>query len=150
MAETQVKCYYCGQSFYKSKEEYEKPVTNRYAHKICCNIHKKIEEELGATYRKSKVTAQIKDFIQRGITPEEILLTLEYWYDVDGGDPTEAAGGIGIVPFVKDEAIKYFNKKEQIANNDFKISDYITDTKVIKIKPKPIRKPVGVNLFNLK
>ena len=78
MSETQVKCYYCGQSFFKSKEDYEKPTGNRYAHKICCAIHTKMQSVLGNSYNKKKITNQIKENVEQGRTPEEILKVLNY------------------------------------------------------------------------
>lgn len=162
MAKHLVKCLYCNKEFDANSEEYVKPRANRYAHKECAEkeelrqgivnqIHEKMQKLLGATYNSQKINREIKRFCNEGKTESGILRTLEYWYDIQGHTPEKANGGIAIVEWVYGDAMTYYKRM-----NDYKkmqeatsTQDYITDTKTLIFKPKPIQKPKGVKLFNL-
>lgn len=163
MAKHLVKCYFCGKQFDANAEEYVKPVSNRYAHKECgkkeeakkgiiLRIHEMMKEILGETYNETKITRQIKKYLKQGKTEIGILQTLEYWYYVKENTAENAAGGIGIVEWIYGEAMNYQEKQKRLQEmrETVKISDYIDDTVTYKIKPKPITKPVGVKLFDLR
>lgn len=160
--EVAVKCLYCGQEFYKSQCEWVKPRGNRYAHKECAEkeeikkgivlqIHNKMHKILGATYNKAKIDKQIKSLLKEGKTEVGILQTIEYWYDIKGSSAEQANGGIGIVSYVYGEAMNYYDKQRRYKNmrDTIDINNYIGDTHIIKIHPKPIRRPIGVKLFDL-
>ena len=162
MAQHLVKCYYCNQTFDASNEEYVKPVKNRYAHKECAKkeelkkaiisqIHTKMQGLLGDNYNRTKIDRSIKSMVKDGKTEVGILRTLEYWYDIKGNSAEKANGGISIVDWVYGDAMNYYDKQkkyqQQLGNVNLK--DYIDETKVIKVHPKPIRRPVGVKLFKL-
>ena len=50
-----------------------------------------------------------------GYTNEEIYLTLKYMYSIKKLSPERSEGRIGLVPYLKEEAMQYFNtiKKKQ-------------------------------------
>lgn len=161
--EVAVKCLYCGQEFYRSECEWVKPRGNRYAHKECAvkeeakqgivlQIHEKMRETLGQNYNKAKIDKQIKSLLKEGKSEIGILRTLEYWYDIKGSSAEQANGGIGIVSYVYGEAMNYYDrqKKYKQMRETINLEDYIDDTRTFKVKPKPIRKPVGVKLFELR
>ena len=117
----EVKCVYCNQPFDRDKVEYV-PVKNRYAHKECFDkqkdsekyiqlIHQKMKDVCGKSYIKTKVDKQIKSYVANGISEREIYNTLIYWYDVKKSDPAEARGGIGIVPYIHEDASDYMKTK---------------------------------------
>lgn len=160
MAQHIVKCLYCGKTFDKREVEWVKPNGNRYAHKECAQkeelkkgivlqIHEKMKSVLGAKYNKTKIDRQIKELTNQGKTVNGILQTLNYWYDVKGDDGSNAKGGIGIVEWIYGEALEYYERQKKYRQLG-KIEDYIDDEVTYKIKPKPITKPVGVKLFNLR
>lgn len=160
--EIPVKCLYCGQEFYRSEVEWVKPRANRYAHKECAKkeetkqgvvlqIHAKMKNILGTNYNKMKIDKQIKSLLKEGKTEIGILRTLEYWYDIKESSAAQANGGIGIVSYVYGEAMNYYDrqKKYKEMRENIDIDSYIDDTKVLRVSPKPIRRPVGVKLFDL-
>ena len=160
--EIPVKCLYCGQEFYRSQTEWVKPRGNRYAHKECAmkeevkqgvilQVHDKMKNILGVNYNKTKIDKQIKSLLKEGKTEIGILRTLEYWYDIKQSSPAQANGGIGIVPYVYGEAMNYFDRQKRYKEmqQTIDIDSYIDDTKILKVSPKPIKKPIGVKLFNL-
>lgn len=164
MAKHIVKCLYCKKDFDANQEEYVKPRANRYAHKECAKkeelrqktleqIHEKMQHILGVNYSSQKINKQIKKFLEEGKTEVGILQTLEYWYDIKKNTPEKANGGIAIVDWVYGEAMNYFYNKRQyqnINNNAPDYANYLQETKTLVFKPKPIQKPKGVKLFNLK
>lgn len=114
-------------------------------------IHEKMKQVLQTSYNKAKIDKQIKQLLKEGKTTVGILRTIEYWYDIKKSSAEQANGGIGIVSYVYGEAMNYYDrqKRYQDMRNTVNIEDFIDDTKTIKIRPKPIRKPVGVKLFEL-
>ena len=145
-------CPYCGQQFDKDKEEFVKVWNGkRYAHTVCVDILEKMQKILGSKCNKTKINKQIKQFIEDDKTPQGILQALNYWYDVKNSDPNLAGGGIGIVPFIYEEAENYYQKKEyykQISKQEIK--DYIDKPKkTVNISRKYVRKPKRVKLFTI-
>lgn len=133
------KCVYCGESLDRNTEEWETTPNHRYAHKKCFDqkmqekkekqeiaqykikIHEKVQEVCGVSYVKTRTEKQIKQYLLEGKTAEGIYKTLEYWYDIKHGDPAEAHGGIGIVPYIYEEAIQYWNKQEHMKQTGMSI-----------------------------
>ena len=131
------KCYYCGESFDISKEEWAKPVVNRYAHKKCYEANytedqAKIDEiyayltSLLIKYDYQMCEKQRESYIKKyGYTNEGILLSLKYFYEVKKQSPDRSGNRIGIVPYVYDEAQAYFEelykRKKQIAKDAKKL-----------------------------
>lgn len=154
-----VKCPYCEKYFNKDKEEYIK-IGRRYAHKSCVDsdelwkakINEKAKTALGSTYSKARVDKQITTFLSEGKTLEGIFLTLEYWYDIKKGSAEKAYGGIGIVPYVYDDAQNYYARQNKIKENisQVDLSQIVVPAEnTIVIKPTPIRKPKRMKLFSL-
>lgn len=135
MAYKKCKCVYCGEPLDRNTEEWKPAPAGRYAHKKCFDdrqarlqeqqeereyrskIHEKVKEVCGIEYVKSRTEKQIKEYLSEGKTAKGIYKTLEYWYDIKHSDPSEAHGGIGIVPYVYGQAQKYWQdqtEKKQI------------------------------------
>lgn len=167
MAKLLCKCCYCGEQFDRnSVENYATIPTgkrNRYAHFDCYakeqekqvlseNIKIYVKSILKGSYKASKVSSQIEKFCKEGMNPNDILNSLKYFYEVKNGNPEEACGGIGIVPYIIDESIEYYRKKEKkekdIADSLDGI-EIIGETKTVTISLTPIRKPKKCNLFDI-
>jgi len=163
MAKHWVICSVCNKKFDANEEPYLKTYNGRrYAHKECLKrqelnqeiiqrIHEKAKEVLGETYSRGKVEKNIQSMIKDGKTPINIFRTLEYWYDVKGHTAEKANGGIAIVDYVYGDAMNYYQKQKKFKtlNDTTNIEDYISDTKTLIFKPKPIQKPKKIKLFNL-
>ena len=163
----EVKCVYCNQLFDRDKVEYV-PVKTRYAHKKCYEkhvenekyielIHQKMKSVCGNTYLKTKISKQIKSFVENGISEREIYNTLIYWYDVKKSDPAEAKGGIGIVPYVHVDASKYMKTKYRREHMYDNLNKDILQKEIdLRDKPKEItmiapqiKPPKRKHYFNL-
>ena len=150
-----VKCPYCGQSFQREDTEFIQ-IGRRYAHKQCVDIVNKIHEymqhKLGEKYSKTKVETQIKNFVSKeGMSIDAIYKTLIYWYDVKKSSTEQANGGIGIVPYVYPEYLKYAQAKKQNAelNKGKKLKDFIKETRIVIGRAQPITRPRHVKFYDL-
>lgn len=134
-----VKCFYCGHVFDRDKVDCV-PMQNgrRYAHKKCYDNAEAVQEKTAADktaledyikelfhYDKlpKRVENQIKEYTSKnGYTYSGILKTLKYFFEIKGHTIEKANGGIGIVPFVYEDARNYWydiwatqqHNKEQI------------------------------------
>lgn len=99
-------------------------IKNRYLHLSCheainSNITQEQQDEkdldnyimtlFKTTYVDARVKKQIKSMMLKyGYGYSGILKTLVYWYEVKKNSIEKANGGIGIVPYVFEDAKKYF------------------------------------------
>ena len=125
-----VKCYYCGLTFDRDKEVDCVAVNQRrYAH-LECHIRKqqeKTQEEkdlealeeyimqlLQVDYITPRVRKQINDFkAQYNYTYTGMRKALAYFYEVKKNSTEKANGGIGIIPYVYEEAALYYKQQEK-------------------------------------
>ena len=119
MAKREVKCYYCGEVFDANVEEFTR-IGQRYAHKRCYDkrdIETKAKEDMyaflrdnvfGPNYDYQKIERQSKAYMEKyHYTRLGIYNAVKYWYGVKGNSAEKANGGIGIVPWIYDEAQQY-------------------------------------------
>ena len=70
------------------------------------NYIKKLFKE---DYLNAKIRKQIRDFRKEyQYTYSGMLKTLYWWYEIKGNSIDLAQGGIGIIPFIYDDALKYY------------------------------------------
>lgn len=170
-AKAMVKCLYCGQLFDRNNEPCEKPKGNRYAHKACYNKHMGtmsqeerdyealvayIKQLLGADLNP-RVWKQLKEYKdtrnEHGepmYTYSGMLKTLIWWYEIKHNDIEKANGGIGIIPFVYNDALKYYYALylASIANEDKDVEHIQVKVREFFIEP-PTRIVKPPRLFNL-
>lgn len=120
------KCVYCKMEFDRDRIPWVQVANLRYAHKACAEKNQVtkskneldyealinyIEKLFGIGYVSAKVAKQIKDFREQyGYTYSGILGTLTYWYEVKGASLEMSNGGIGIVPYIYEQAKEYYSK----------------------------------------
>lgn len=134
-----VKCRICRQEMNLDKLDssvWIMPSVNYYYHCTCYNDWKANKNNLKANgkdeafwseslidylYRDvkmsidfSKLTSQWKNFIKpgRSMTPKGVYFAVRYYYDVLHGDKEKAAGGIGIVANIYNDAAQYWTDLE--------------------------------------
>lgn len=126
-----VKCMYCEEYFDRDKEPAEKVTSRRYAHKVCYDKNYKRDDQYAELiyYYLSKevfigmnldscwyqtLNRQLTKYVTDDhYTYEGIYQALKYHYEVKKGDPQKSNGRIGIVPYVYEEAQKYYAHKEK-------------------------------------
>lgn len=139
-----VKCPKCGETFDRDIIQSVKINGRRYGHADCYPdnknfiplVEKKISEEqkiknyvksiLKEQYVAARVNKQIKEYLAEGYTASGILKTLIYWYEIKHNDVSKAMGGIGIVPYVYNQALDYYYNLylAEMANVDKDINEY--------------------------
>lgn len=157
MAAHYVTCVYCGEKFNRDKEPTTQISARRYAHKECAEKHEankgQEEKDLEAlekyimqlfdeTYVNARVRKQLKEYKEQyHFTYSGILKTLIYWYEIKGNSTEKANGGIGIIPYVYNDALKYYYTLylAKLANESKDIEVYKPKEKVIEILPPRIQ-----------
>ena len=163
-----VTCIYCKQEFNKANEPFKVFSNGKYAHQKCFELEqtreltdqekleKYIMQLFGSDYVYAKIKRQIKDYVtNHGYTYSGIHKALIYYYEVKGNkfDEGKAQGGIGIVPFVYQNAFNYYyaiweaqQKQEHIVDAG-SLAEYIP--KVVEVRiPVPKRQEKKRNLFS--
>ena len=118
------KCFYCKEDIDRNTEtDWEQLDNGRYAHSACAEehnknqeyhdkIHSKMKSLCGNAYVKTKIENQIKKFKnENDLTEEQIYNALVYFFEVKQNDPTQANGGIGIVPYIITDSEEYWMNK---------------------------------------
>ena len=124
MAVRMVKCKYCGVQFDRNSEPFVEVGGRRYAHKACAEnkeaaipqeekdyqaLEDYIKKLFKEDYLNAKTRKQIRDFRKEyNYTFSGMLKTLYWWYEIKGHSIDQAQGGIGIIPYVYEEALKYY------------------------------------------
>lgn len=149
-----VTCAYCNKPLSKKDPNCILIDNKKYVHKECQILEEqrektdkeKLEEYIkklfNITFIEPRVRAQIKKYIDDyNYTYSGMQKALYYHYEIKGGDISKAHGGIGIVPYVYQDAFNYFYELwlAQQKNKDVEIQLYTP--KVIEIViPRPQRK----------
>lgn len=155
-----VQCYYCNERFDRDKIPTVKVSARRYAHAKCANDHEmnlsQEEQDLvqleqyimqlfEEPYVNARIRKQINDFQKEyGYSYSGMLKTLIWWYEVRGNSTEKANGGIGIIPYIYNQALQYYFNLYTIqqANGSKNIKEYIPEVKEIEISaPKVAVKP---------
>lgn len=147
MAKHMVKCYYCGKMFDANAEPFIKPSSRRYAHAACPegpNAINKDKEDLenyikqlfGIDSISMKIKRQIDKYHQENnYSYSGMKKSLVYFYEVRGNSLEKSRGGVGIIPYIWDEALMYYRAiwEAQQQNKDVQISEYILPTREVRI-----------------
>jgi hypothetical protein len=164
-----VKCTVCGESFDRDKIQAVKSGARRYAHYTCLpegelvplpnavvdqdlvDLENYIKNLLGDDYNPARVKKQIKDYKNEyNYSYSGMLKALVWFYEVKGNSIEKANGGIGILPFVYQDAYNYYYSLylAQLVNEEKDVNQYKTKVREIEIRsPKP--SPRYVKLFDL-
>lgn len=161
MRKYKVKCPFCEKFFYREDEEYE-IYKNRFYHKECYDKIKKENDD------KEKLEKFIKELFQLEILPlliknqikkyvgadynytfSGIMGSLDYFFNIKKND-IHKSKGIGIVPYIYDEAKQYFTNLNNIENKNKDIDLKNKTIKIIIKKPKrqPIKKIYELEINN--
>lgn len=156
-----VKCLYCNKYFDRDEEAYSK-IGRRYAHYDCYQKHMDKPEDKDSIERRKltdciqmlyyprvpdwrMIGTQIRKYRLEGFTYAGMRLTLEYFYKIKK-NKLKPNQGIGIVPYVYQEAHQYYlrmdemqQKRDEILEGKA-ISQPKTDIVVVTTPQKPKKK----------
>lgn len=159
-------CKYCTKKFDRDKEPFVQVSARRYAHKKCAENYEnnktqeqKNQEQLeeyimklfNEPYINARIQKQLKEYQEQyHYTYSGMLKTLIWWFEVKGNSIEKANGGIGIIPYVYEQACNYYYALylAKLANEEKDITQFIPKTKEIVIEsPRVYIKPH--KLFNM-
>lgn len=156
MAHTVI-CKYCGIKFDRDKYPFVQVSSRRYAHKECAEVEEKELEEkksekteldnyimelFNEDYVNPRIQKQIKQYVEEyDYTYSGIRKTLIYFYEVKGNSIKKSNGGIGIVPYIYNEAYSYYYliEKAKQVNQDKNLERFKLKEEIVHIK-SPERK----------
>lgn len=157
-------CSICKQRFDRDKYPAVLTGKRRYAHSICAGALTEEEEKkekdrvaleqyvmqlFNLDHMDGRISLQIKKYMQDyNYSYSGILRTLKYFYEVKQNDISKANNGIGIVPWVYQEAYNYYYNQWLLSqkNQEKQIVDYIPKIIDINIRP-PKREPRKRRIF---
>ena len=157
-----VTCIYCKKTFNKKEEKYIQISNSKYAHLACSELEakrEKTDEEklndyimklFNYDYVPPRAKKQINQFVQEyNYTYSGMLKALIYFYEIKGGSVEEAHDGIGIIPFIYQDAYNYYYNLwlAKQKNEDKDLSKYIPKTIEVRI-PVPQRDIQKRKLFS--
>ena len=156
-----VTCEYCKKPMSRKDDDCVALGNGKYAHKGCVEIESTREltdqEKLDRyimqlfkiDYVHQRIQRQINEYMrQYNYTYSGIRKSLYYWYEVKGNSIDRANGGIGIVPYIYNDAYRYFYSlwEAKQKNKDVDVTAYKPDEIVIQI-PAPQRNIKKRKLF---
>lgn len=156
-----VKCHYCKKDMNRQDEDCVHLGKGKYAHKACADLEKtreltdkeKLDQYImqlfGTEYVSPLIQKQINKFItEYNYTYSGILKSLKYFFEVKQNSLEKAHGGIGIVPYIYQNAYEYYYSiwLAQQKNELKEISVYQPKIVEITIK-RPQRKVKQRKLF---
>ena len=148
-----VTCVYCKQRFDRDKFPYVQVSARRYAHQECSlteeqKLSKEEQDKIDLEnyilqlfkidYIDAKIRKQIKQYREEyNYTYSGIRKALVYFYEVKGNSIEKANGGIGIVPYVYQDAYNYYYHiwMAKQTNEAKPIEQYVPQERVITIPP---------------
>lgn len=159
-----VTCVYCKKKFDRDKIPFVQISQRRYAHKECSEqenqrlfkeeadkiaLENYIIQLLKLEYITPRIRKQLNTYQEQyGYTYSGMHKALIYFYEIKGNSVEKANGGIGIIPYVYQDAYNYYYAlwEAQQANKDKNIETYIPVEEVVRI-PVPQRKLKKRKLF---
>lgn len=159
-------CRVCKQQIDKSKNDWIMPSKNYYYHRKCYEewkqsnhandeeyrglIYSYLAHDLKVEYKYWMCEQQMNKMIKEGRTLKGILFSLKYFYGIRHGDWLKGHGGLGIVPFIYDEAAQYWINREQresgiVAGIERQIREHAEQHKKIVVQPK-VKKEKKIDL----
>lgn len=110
-------CQYCKSKTNKVEKDEAVRVDDKNFHKQCVQLYldkKELQETICRIFNLKapgpKNNAYISKFHNEGMTFKGMTYTLTYFYDIKKGSIEKSNDGIGIIPYVYEEAKKYYEK----------------------------------------
>ena len=148
MAKAMVKCLICGEQFDRLSVPNVK-LGRRYAHQTCYDSQsdeeKKLEKDkhdffeyikeiYGTDYNYISISKQAESYIkQYGFTYSGMLKSLKWFYEVKHNDKESSNGRIGIIPYIYEDAKKYYYNLYLAQQRNKDVQNYRLEVKEIVI-----------------
>lgn len=70
------------------------------------------EIKMDINYRK--YAQQWNNYLKKHMTSENIFYALRYFYSICNGNRDKSNGGIGIIPYIYDDSVAYWNRQSEL------------------------------------
>lgn len=158
MATIGVKCHYCKSDSNKVGKDEVVKVDGKNFHSNCAKLYSDRKELCSTICRIFNIKAPgpknnafISKFFHEGMTYRGMNSTLIYFYDIKQNSTKGSNEGIGIIPYVYEEAKKYFelkNDKEKKGKEQLeKLDEIINKEKEVRYVRAQKREP-RVHIFH--
>ena len=165
MAKAIVKCKFCGQLFDRNDPSIKFiKLKNRYAHQECYDKQDQEllqeQEDQAALYQYIKILfGDDFDFVRNQKLIESykekhhfsysgMLKALKWYYEIENGSKEKANGGVGILPYIYEQAYKYYFDLYQKQQQNAGVAPYQLSVQVVTI-PSPRAVVTKPKLFDL-
>jgi len=160
-----VTCVYCKKKFDRDKLPFVQVSQRRYAHKECAEsetqrlfkeeadklaLENYIIQLLKIEYITPRIRKQLNTYIEQyGYTYSGMHKALIYFYEIKGNSVEKANGGVGIIPYVYQDAYNYYYAlwEANQANKEKVIKNYVPEQIEVTIS-SPQRKLKKRKLFS--
>lgn len=149
-----VVCCVCKKNINKKIDPYKQLAKSQYAHLACAELEEKREktdaEKLDIyimklfdwDYVHPRVRKQINNFVEAyDFTYSGIQKSLEYFYVIKGNPIDKANGGIGIVPYVYQDAYRYYYAiwEARQKTQNIKVKRFVPKVRELVIPPPQVK-----------
>ena len=157
----EVLCYYCKKSDDKVMKDQAVRIDNKNFHPHCAKIYADKKELAETICRIFKLKAPgprnnafISKYASEGMTYKGMTRALMYFYDVQKNSIDKSNGGIGIVPWVYEDANRYYERKENMEKQleeaiEYSKNNQPQEEKTRKVRVQKIKKTkTNIQTFN--
>lgn len=142
----EVLCYYCKKSDDKVMKDQAVRIDNKNFHPHCAKIYADKKELAETICRIFKLKAPgprnnafISKYASEGMTYKGMTRALMYFYDVQKNSIDKSNGGIGIVPWVYEDANRYYERKENMEKQLEEAIEYSKNNQPQEEKTRKVR-----------
>ena len=142
----EVLCYYCKKSDDKVMKDQAVRIDNKNFHPHCAKIYADKKELAETICRIFKLKAPgprnnafISKYASEGMTYEGMTRALMCFYDVQKNSIDKSNGGIGIVPWVYEDANRYYERKENMEKQLEEAIEYSKNNQPQEEKTRKVR-----------
>lgn len=142
----EVLCYYCKKSDDKVIKDQAVRIDNKNFHPHCAKIYADKKELTETICRIFKLKAPgprnnafISKYASEGMTYKGMTRALMYFYDVQKNNTDKSNGGIGIVPWVYEDANRYYERKENMEKQLEEAIEYSKNNQPKEEKTRKVR-----------
>ena len=153
------KCPHCNNEV-KEEDAIFNTKTKRYYHPNCYQIlldRKVLCDYICELFKYKKpsvkIYQQMSHYYERGISYADMLLALKYFYEIKKGDINKSQDGIGIIPYVIDEAKEFttleeLEKKKLIEKFENNAKEH-KETKIVYIAEQRVKQRKNIDINSL-
>ena len=144
----EVICQYCKSQSNKVDKDVAIRVDEKNFHPECAVLYADRKQLYGIICRIFKLkapgprnNAYISKFLGQGMTYKGMSKALVYFYEVKKNSIAKSDNGVGIIPWVYEEANKYYERKEKMEKELKEAIEYSKNHQEVKQETRKVKMP---------